>query len=102
MKNFIKYSLCVLFAVFSFLVTLSLEAHDHDYRAGYRAGYRDSYGHHDRVYVNDHWYHPHHVTYIDGGYYPNVYAGYPYYYYTPQYYYYPGDPGVSLSVHLGG
>lgn len=56
---------------------------------------------HERVYVEQPWYHHDHV-YVDGGaYYPNYYAGYPYYYYAPQYYYAPAVvPAAGLSVNL--
>lgn len=43
---------------------------------------------HDRVYVNQPWYHSEHIYFYDGQAYPYYYLGYPYYYFDPRYYYF--------------
>jgi hypothetical protein len=112
MQRFTALLFCAVMQIVLLCSSTMLEAHGghddhggHEYRKGYRAGYRNGYHddnwHHDHVYVSDNWYHPHHVYYYGGGYYPNVYAGYPYYYYTPQYYY-DSNPAVSVNLQIGG
>jgi hypothetical protein len=97
-----------LFSLFFLIQAIpSLQAHDHHhtkivYQNNYNVNVADHshHGHwHERVYVNDPWYHDDHVYIYNGDPYANWYGGYPYYYYDPRFYY--SSPGVNIQLNLG-